>query len=110
MKSFVAILFLLTLSACGHFHRVLEPKPTPLAPEGIKVKIGSKEVRAGDQVVVFKSICKSPSTTRGNAPQRCTQKTMGRAKVVEVLDEKTAVIEPIGEFKVDNSMNVEKEE
>jgi len=96
---------------CSHFHKVDGVEGTSEIPSGVRVNIGGTEVREGDTLVVSKKTCQKAKHTRprGSPIQKCSTARVGTAKVLKVLDHDSAIVEPVGALKMDETMTVEKE-
>lgn len=114
MKLLSAILVgasgLLLLSGCGHVHKVEGVEEKSEIPAGVRVGIGGKEVKDGDTLIVSKKTCqkRKRSGPRGGSVQKCNTDRVGEAKVLKVLDHDSAIVEPMGDLKMDDTMTVEK--
>lgn len=97
------------LSGCAtHNHRVEGTQARSEIPEGIRVGIGSKEVKEGERVSVLRSECTERSSARGGSRTSCTDVKVGEATVLKVLDHDTAVVRPDAGVTMDTKMKVEK--
>lgn len=108
----IALLFVSTLSVgCAHKHVVEGHQPADQIPEGVRVKIGSPEVKEGDTVNVFRQICKEkrPAGRGGEETQSCANEKIGEASVLKVLDQDSAVILPSAGLTIEKNMLVEKQ-
>ncbi len=111
MKKLVGMLSLpliLMLGAgCAHNHKVDGPQEKSEIPAGVRVSIGGKEVKEGDTLHVYKSECHSVDSNKGMR-KSCSDKEIGKAVVLKVLDHDSAIVEPQGGLAMDSSMKVEK--
>lgn len=96
------------LTGCGHYHRVQGEEAPSEIPAGVRVHIGSKEVKAGEYLDVFKSECKYVKYGRGPKTKSCKDKKIGEARVLKVLDHDSAIVEPNNGLIMDKDMKVEK--
>ena len=79
-------------------------------PEGIRVAIGSAEIKDGDSVDILKRTCKQKfNNTRGGiTTSTCQLDKVGEALVLKVLDHDSAVIRPTTKNEITSDMIVEK--
>ncbi len=105
-----SMLSLGSLVGCAHTHPVQGVEKKSEIPDGIRVSIGSKEVKEGETLDVLKTKCRKVLKTRGGSDQRCTTSKVGEAVVLKVLDHDSAIVEPMNELKMDTDMKVEKKE
>lgn len=104
MSSFAVV----SLGACAHVHKVEGPEAKSEIPEGIRVQIGSPEVKEGDRVKVVRSKCNSTfAGEKGGAKRRCVNDKIGEAVVLKVLDHDAAVVQPESGIKIEQGMAVE---
>lgn len=96
-------------TGCAHMHAVQGIEKQSEIPDGIRVSIGSQEVKEGDKVDVLKQVCKSGGSGRGRS-KSCTDKKMGEAKVLKVLDHDSAIVEPDPGVILEAGMKVEKKD
>ena len=75
-----------SLGCASHNHAINGRQIKSEIPAGIRVGIGSSEVKVGDKVGVFKSVCKSSSSARLEGSERCIGKKVGEAIVLGVID------------------------
>lgn len=111
MKKSVFILiplFLLSVG-CAHNHKVEGIHSTDEVPAGFKVSIGKAEISDGEVVDVFAPSCHIVVGGHGQKKKECHSKKVGQAKVLKVLDDKSAIIEPLNDLKLNSEMNVEKQ-
>jgi len=106
----ITILFSIFAVGCGHFHKVDGPQEKSEIPAGVKVGIGTPEVKENETVVVLKSSCKKVYRGRAGYMNECSYKPIGKAKVLKILDHDAAIVEPIDGIAIDSSMRVEKED
>lgn len=97
------------MSGCAHLHKVDGQKEKSEIPAGVQVGIGGKEVKEGDSVVVYRSICKKVRRNRGGDMEQCSNQAAGKAVVLKVLDHDSAIVQPKDGLVIDTSMTVEKE-
>ena len=100
--------FALGLGGCAHSHKVQGHEAKSEIPEGFRVAIGSKEVKDGDRVRVFRSVCKQVTILRGASVNKCKDEKVGEALVLKVLDHDAAIVQPDEGVVMDTSMQVEK--
>lgn len=99
---------------CAHFHKVESPQEKTEVPEGVKVRIGSPEVKEGDYVEVIKLICNRPTTIRSKSLDvnpsngKCDSIKVGSTKVIKVLAKDLAIVETPSSFVMEPNMYVEK--
>lgn len=109
MKFVVMIIVAFSVIGCVHSHKVLGTQQPELIPAGIKVQIGSKEIKEGQKVNVLSDVCTEKKRLRGGAMKECKTEKRGEALVLKVLDHDLAVIEPLNGLIMDKSMRVEKQ-
>lgn len=97
------------MSGCSHLHKVDGQKEKSELPAGVQVGIGGQEVKEGETVVVYKSVCKKVQKVRGGEYSSCNDQIAGKAVVLKVLDHDSAIVQPKDGLVIDNSMTVEKE-
>lgn len=57
---------------CAHYHKIEGREEKSEIPEGVRVNIGSSEVKAGDSVDVFKRKCvKNKMHHKGASAEKC---------------------------------------
>lgn len=104
------ILFLGT--GCSHLHKVVGSEAISETQNGIKVSVGSKEVRVGDKVDIFTKHCSRNKVRSRLAAdidaERCSYGKIGESSVLKVLDPNVAIIKPPAGFQVTSEMYVEK--
>ncbi len=98
--------------SCSAFHRhsIENLQPVDKIPEGVQVKIGSSEVNEGDRVSIFRKVCiprRAGHRPRGKT-QSCSNKKVGEASVIKVLDHDSAIVQPDSGIIMDSTMLVEK--
>lgn len=108
-------LIILTVSisfGCAHYHEVEGEEKKSEIPEGVRVNIGSTEVKEGDTVDIFKKKCpKVKQSSKFNPHDHpCNSQKVGSSTVIKVLTKDTAIIKVPAEFKVESDMTVEKTE
>ncbi len=98
------------LAGCAtHNHKVEGVQTRSEIPEGIRVGIGSKEVKEGDKVSVLRSECtQGPSGARGGTRTTCRDIKVGEALVLKVLDHDSAIVRPDSGVAMDSKLKVEK--
>lgn len=96
--------------SCAHTHKVQGPQEESVIPAGIRVGIGSKEIKDGDKVQILKTNCQKVvgASKTGRTSQTCTTSKIGEAVVLKVLDHDSAIIKPDGDLIIDQTMKVEK--
>lgn len=115
MKKFILFFMAASIAAfsfgCGHFHDVVGNEQKSEIPEGVRVKIGSPEVKEGDTVDIFKKMCpkNKPNPKIDQDDHPCNMQKVGTSKVIKVLTKDTAIINTPN-FKIENDMTVEKSE
>lgn len=97
------------MSGCAHVHKVDGQQEKSEIPAGVRVGIGGKEVKEGDSVLVYKSVCKKVQKVRGGDYTSCNDQIAGKAVVLKVLDHDSAIVEPKDGLVIDTTMTVEKE-
>lgn len=96
------------LFSCAHSHGVdsADPGSSP-SSRAMMVEIGSSEVSVGDQVRVVRDECQFQSRgERGGSKKACQENQMGEAVVVKVIDANSAVVEPVGDTKLEKGMRI----
>ena len=94
---------------CAHYHKIEGREEKSEIPEGIRVNIGSSEVKTGDSVDVFKRKCvKSKMHHRGASAETCTTTKLGEAVVTKVLTSDVAIVSPQPGLSMESDMYVEK--
>lgn len=101
-------LYACMLTGCGHVHRVQGEEQGSEIPAGVRVSIGSSEIKSGEYLDVFKSECKYVRKNRGPKQKTCKDKKVGEAQVLKVLDHDAAIVEPEKGLVMDASMKVER--
>lgn len=96
-------------TGCAHVHKVDGQKEKSEIPAGVQVGIGGKEVKEGETVLVYRSVCKSVQRNRGGTFNQCSDQLAGKAIVLKVLDHDSAIVEPKDGLVIDKAMTVEKE-
>ncbi len=113
MKTFTTILLVAATmilgAGCGHLHKVQGTETPSTIPEGVRVSIGSKEVKEGDKVDVMQSVCKQVSGPRVGTRNVCHSEKVGEAVVLKVLDHDSAIVQPQQTLIMDSKMSVEKQ-
>lgn len=104
----VATLALIFSAGCGHLHKVQGVETPSEIPEGIRVSIGSKEVKEGEKVDVLHSVCKQVSGGRAGTRNVCHSEKIGEALILKVLDHDSAIVKPDNGLTMDAKMTVEK--
>lgn len=102
------LIFLLSVG-CAHNHKVEGHHQNMEIPAGIKVTIGSSEVSDGETVDVLAPACHVITGGRGQKKKECHEKKVGEAKVLKVIDSKSAIVEPLKNLKMTTDMSVEKQ-
>lgn len=102
----VGVIFIFSLG-CAHNHKVEGHHQSMEIPAGIKVTIGSSEVSEGETVDVFAPACHVITGGRGQKKKECHDKKVGEAKVLKVIDSKSAIVEPLKNLKMTTEMSVE---
>lgn len=98
---------------CAHYHKIEGREEKSEIPEGVRVNIGSSEVKAGDSVDVFKRKCvknkKSISHREDDHDEEtCTITKLGEAVVTKVLTSDVAIVSPQSGLTMEPDMYVEK--
>jgi len=113
MKAKIVLLSVLTgafwASGCAHTHSVQGPEQKSEIPEGVRVSIGSSEIKEGEKVDVLRSVCKKVRRPRRGSVNSCTDQKVGEARVLKVLDHDSAIVEPDQGLTMDTGMKVEKQ-
>jgi hypothetical protein len=114
MKTFKTILVVVSTmilgAGCGHLHKVQGTETPSTIPEGVRVSIGSKEVKEGDKVDVMQSVCKQVNAgPRVGTRNVCHNEKIGEAVVLKVLDHDSAIVQPQQGLTMDSKMRVEKQ-
>ena len=106
--SFSVLCFL--TAGCAHKHTITGNQDADVIPEGIRVSIGSPEVKDGDSVDILKRTCKKKFTgpRGGITTATCQLDKVGEALVLKVLDHDSAVIRPLVNAEITSDMIVEK--
>tara|TARA_B110001454_G_scaffold122549_1_gene114421 strand:- start:16732 stop:17082 length:351 start_codon:yes stop_codon:yes gene_type:complete len=113
MKKIKLVFLMLSVLAfnvgCAHYHKIMGTEQRSEIPEGVRVKIGSPEVKEGDSVDIFKKVCpKRKSNAKiEQVDHSCDSVKVGTSKVIKILTKDTAIIET-PTFKVEGEMTVEK--
>jgi hypothetical protein len=106
---FLAVACLVAVaSGCSHTHQVEGPQPKVEIPAGVIVEIGGKEVKEGEVIEVMKPSCRVTVGGRGQKRKDCYSIKAGTARVLKVIDDRSAVVEPLDGLKMDKTMSVEK--
>lgn len=113
MKFLIPILILSSSIAsvgCSHTHKIDGVQGADTIPAGIRVRLGSAEVKDGDDVDVFKPVCTMSigNGRRGGPIKKCVNEKVGGARILKVLDHDSAVIEPADGLRMISDMIVEK--
>jgi hypothetical protein len=97
-------------SGCAHTHKVDGLQEKSEIPAGVKVGIGSSEIKEGSIVNVLKTSCEESagSGRRGGNRKVCRDNKVGEATVLKVLDHDSAIVKPEASLQMDESMKVEK--
>lgn len=94
---------------CSHFHKVEGPEPKSEIPEGVRVSIGSSEVKEGDVVDIFKRKCiKRKMRVHAQGSEACTTTKLGQTVVTKVLTKDVAIVRAPADFTLETDMYVEK--
>lgn len=91
---FTLILSSIFASGCAHFHEVKGTETQSEIPAGTRVSIGSKEVKEGEKVDVFKRVCTTRGGGRRGHSKICRNDKLGEATVLKVLDEDSSIVQP----------------
>lgn len=108
----LALIALLFSVGCAHSHQVSGPQEKAEIPAGIRVGIGGKEVKERDKVSVFITNCRRNIGSRriqDGTLEQCTDKEVGTAIVLKVLDHDSAIVAPENDLVMNTSMKVEKQ-
>lgn len=93
MKLLAVCMAIFSVSGCAHNHGVVGPATGGDGAEvGVKVRVGSKEVKEGEEVYVFESVCRPSSVRVSRETERCKYKRVGKATVRKVLDSSNAIV------------------
>ncbi len=98
----------LVFSGCAHTHQIHGSQDRMEIPAGVKVGIGSSEVKEGDKVSILKTECQQVASKNGSR-NACSDKKIGEGLVLRVLDHDSAIIKPDVGLLLDSSMKVEKQ-
>lgn len=115
VKKINLIMFIVLLSlanfGCAHYHKIVGNEEKSEIPEGVRVKIGSPEVKEGDSVDIFKKVCPKMKTNPKyeQDDHSCESQKVGSSKVLKILTKDTAIISA-PTFSIDKTMTVEKSE
>ena len=94
---------------CAHYHKIEGREEKSEIPEGVRVNIGSSEVKAGDSVDVFKRKCvKNKMHHKGASAEKCTTTKIGEAVVTKILTSDVAIVSPQSGLTMEPDMYVEK--
>lgn len=96
------------LVGCAHAHTVQGPVEKSEIPAGVQVSIGHKEVKEGDKLDVLSSSCRQVRSGRSMST-KCSDRKVGEAMVLKVLDHDSAIVEPQRGLVMNTSMKVEKQ-
>lgn len=96
-------------SGCAHIHPVQGAEQKSEIPEGVRVSIGSSEVKEGEKVDVLRPVCKKVRRPRGGSKNSCKDQKVGEARILKVLDHDSAIVEPDQGLTMDTGMKVEKQ-
>lgn len=97
------------LIGCAHTHAVHGMQPKTEIPAGVRVGIGSTEIKEGDRVAVLKPDCKETGGGRNGRTKFCVDRKVGEASVLKVLDHDSAIVSPEGTLTMDETMKVERQ-
>ena len=102
-------IFLLT-AGCAHTHKIDGEQVSETIPAGIRVRIGSSEVKNGDQIQVLKKTCEKHYSGghQGNPINICHDNVVAKGQVLKVLDHDSAIVQIENGFKLEPDMTVEK--
>lgn len=106
---FISVMAVTFMSGCVHSHKVIGTQEPEQLPAGVKVQIGSKEIKEGQKVNVLTEVCTNKKRLRGGDIIECKSENRGEALVLKVLDHDLAIIEPLNGLVMDRSMKVEKQ-
>lgn len=95
---------------CAHNHTVQGNEKKSEIPEGVRVAIGSTEVKEGEKVDVLRSVCKQVRRARGANGTSCTDQKVGEARILKILDHDSAIVAPDQGLTMDTNMKVEKKQ
>lgn len=94
---------------CSHFHKVEGPEPKSEIPEGVRVSIGSSEVKEGDVVDIFKRKCvKRKMHVHAQGSETCTTTKLGQTVAIKVLTKDVAIVRAPTDVTLETDMYVEK--
>ncbi|MBX2994901.1 MAG: hypothetical protein KF681_08765 [Bdellovibrionaceae bacterium] len=111
MKNLWRNMFLVALAAgvlpaCGHLHKVEDVKIDAEVVTA-KAEITSPEVNKGDTVSVYTTSCKKIFTGRHGFKNRCRDTVVGKAEVLDVLEDEHSLLQAQDGLILDDSMRVE---
>lgn len=96
------------LVGCYHApHAIHGEAPAEALPAGVRVAIGSSEVKEGDKINVLKKVCETRAS-KGGSKEVCTEKKVGEALVLKVIDHDASIVKPDTGVNMDSVYKVEK--
>jgi len=109
---FLGLFALTFVSGCAHSH----PRGSVVykdSPKEGHICIGHDEVKPGDIVNVYKSVCTQREDLRGSrggpiTRTRCEKTLVGEGKIVEFSDQHFARMEALGDLNLEQGLIVEK--
>lgn len=104
----VTTLTMIIASGCSHLHKVQGIETQSEVPEGIRVSIGSSEVKEGEKVDVLRPACRQVTGGKAGTRNVCHSEKVGEALILRVLDHDSAVVKPDNGLTMDSKMTVEK--
>lgn len=104
--SIIVLLAAGILPACGHLHKVEDVKIDAELVTA-KAEITSPEVSKGDTVSVYTTSCKRVVTDRHGFKNRCRDTVVGKAEVMDVLEDEHSLLQAQDGLILDDSMRVE---
>lgn len=112
VMSIIGLAGIFVLSACAHHHPVDGVQEKTEIPAGVRVRIGSQEIKDGDKLSVLKTTCirvKATGPKGGSSSKECKNQKVGEAIVLKVLDHDSAIVQPQGNLQMDETMKVERQ-
>lgn len=112
LKSYcILLLFTVFALGCSHIH----PRGTVVFLDNGKeghVCLGHKEVKAGDKVQIYRSVCspkeRAGGRDGGSMTISCEKKSIGEGVVIENTGEHFARIRSLGDIPLETGLIVEK--
>ncbi len=109
---YVAAIIALALQSCAHSSHTRGSVVLIHDESHGDVCLGSKDVKIGDTLSVFKSVCNStkkiPARLGGQIVPSCEKVLVGKAKIAAVIDQHYSSVEVESGLKLQEGMIVEK--